>query len=50
MHSAAEIRERWTYLRDLLIEQLKRLEDGLLQVHAGDLSVSPAATSEVATP
>jgi hypothetical protein len=43
METPAEIRERWRYLRDLLIEQLGRFESGLLQLHAHDVNVSPGA-------
>jgi hypothetical protein len=41
METPAEIRERWRYLRDLLIEQLSRFESGLLQLHSSDVNVSP---------
>lgn len=41
METSAEIRERWRYLRDLLIEQLGRFESGLLQLHAHEVNVSP---------
>jgi len=41
METPVEIRERWRYLRDLLIEQLSRFESGLLQLHSDDVDVSP---------
>jgi len=41
MQTPSEIRERWRYLRDLLIEQLSRFESGLLQLHSDDVNVSP---------
>jgi len=41
METPVEIRERWRYLRDLLIEQLSRFESGLLQLHSDDVNVSP---------
>ncbi|MBS0295582.1 MAG: hypothetical protein JSR45_04665 [Proteobacteria bacterium] len=43
METQAEIRERWTYLRDLLISQLERFESGAMQIHAAGLDVSPDA-------
>jgi hypothetical protein len=43
METPAEIRERWRYLRDLLIDQLSRFETGLLQMHASDENISAAA-------
>ena len=43
METPAEIRERWRYLRDLLIDQLERFETGVLQLHAQDLDVSAGA-------
>lgn len=36
METPAEIRERWSHLRGLLIEQLDRLETGALRVHTRD--------------
>lgn len=41
METPVEIRERWRYLRDLLIAQLSRFESGLLQLHSDDVDVSP---------
>ncbi len=43
METPAEIRERWRYLRDLLIDQLGRFEGGTLQIHSNDEDVSAAA-------
>lgn len=43
METPAEIRERWRYLRDLLIEQLGRFEAGTLQMHSADVNVSASA-------
>jgi hypothetical protein len=43
METQAEIRERWRYLRDLLIEQLSRFESGVMQLHASDVNVSAGA-------
>ena len=43
METPAEIRERWRYLRDLLIDQLARFESGALQMHSSDANVSAAA-------
>ena len=43
METPAEIRERWRYLRDLLVDQLGRFETGLLTLHAGDQDGSATA-------
>jgi hypothetical protein len=43
METQAEIRERWRYLRDLLITQLDRFESGSLQMHSGGDDVSAGA-------
>ena len=43
METPAEIRERWTYLRDLLITQLERFESGAMQMHSADQDVSAGA-------
>lgn len=43
METPAEIRERWRYLRDLLIAQLDRFESGAMQMHSGDEDVSAGA-------
>ena len=43
METPAEIRARWSYLRDLLVEQLGRFEAGTLQMHAGGENVSDGA-------
>ena len=40
METPQEIRERWRYLRALLIEQLDRFETGALKLHANDHDVS----------
>jgi hypothetical protein len=47
METQAEIRDRWRYLRDLLIEQLGRFESGALQLHSEDENVSGAAISKL---
>jgi hypothetical protein len=43
METQAEIRDRWRYLRDLLLAQLERFESGTMQMHSGDENVSPGA-------
>jgi len=43
METPAEVRERWRYLRELLIEQLGRFEDGVLRMHSNEVDVSAAA-------
>lgn len=43
METPAEIRERWRYLRDLLIQQLDRFERGTMQMHSAGENVSPDA-------
>lgn len=43
MESPAEIRERWCYLRDLLLQQLQRFETGAMQMHSEGIDVSPRA-------
>ena len=43
METPTEIRERWRYLRDLLIDQLSRFETGVMQLHANDKNVSAGA-------
>jgi hypothetical protein len=40
METPTKIRERWQYLRDLLIEQLSRFESGALQLHSDNENVS----------
>jgi hypothetical protein len=47
METPTEIRERWQYLRDLLIEQLGRFENGVLQLHVDNENVSPAAIAKL---
>lgn len=47
METPEEIRTRWRYLRDLLIEQLGRFESGGLQMHTGDENVSAAAIARI---
>jgi hypothetical protein len=41
METSAEIRERWRYLRELLIDQLGRFESGVMQMHSAGVDVSP---------
>lgn len=43
METPAEIRERWRYLRDLLIEQLGRFETGAMHLHSAGVDISPEA-------
>ena len=43
METPSEIRERWRYLRDLLIEQLGRFESGAMQMHSDEENVSSGA-------
>lgn len=40
METNEEIRVRWRYLRDLLIEQLGRFEAGAMQMHTQGVNVS----------
>jgi hypothetical protein len=47
METPAEIRERWRYLRDLLIDQLSRFESGALRLHANDVDVSANAIAKL---
>lgn len=43
METPEEIRIRWRYLRDLLIEQLGHFESGVVQMHEAGLNVSSDA-------
>lgn len=43
METPTEIRERWRYLRDLLIEQLGRFESGAMRLHQAGTDISPDA-------
>lgn len=43
METPEELRVRWRYLRDLLIEQLGRFESGGLQMHQAGVNVSTDA-------
>jgi hypothetical protein len=47
METPEEIRVRWRYLRDLLINQLGRFEDGAMQMHAGGENTSPDVISHL---
>ncbi len=47
MESHSEVVKRWRYLRDLLIDQLARFEDGAMKMHSGDLDVSPGAITKL---
>jgi hypothetical protein len=40
METPAEIRARWSYLRDLLIDQLGHFETGVMQMHTAGVDVS----------
>jgi len=41
METPEEIRVRWRYLRDLLMDQLGRFESGAMQMRTAGLDVSP---------
>ncbi len=43
METPAEIRDRWRYLRDLLMTQLERFESGAMQMHSDEENVSAGA-------
>jgi hypothetical protein len=43
METPAEIRQRWSYLRGLLIEQLSRIEDGTYQIMSDKKDVGAEA-------
>jgi len=43
METPEEIRVRWRYLRDLLIEQLTSFESGAFQMHEAGVNVSTDA-------
>ena len=43
MESPADIRERWRYLRDLMISQLDRFESGSMQMLSDEENVSAGA-------
>jgi hypothetical protein len=47
METPAEIRTRWSYLRDLLIEQLERFESGAYKILSDDVDVSAAAITRL---
>ena len=47
METPTEIRERWMYLRDLLIDQLSRFEGGTLHIHSNEEDVSAAAIGKL---
>lgn len=47
METPSDIRNRWIYLRDLLLEQLARFETGSLQIHADGENVSPDAITRL---
>jgi hypothetical protein len=47
METPAEIRERWAYLRDLLIEQLASFESGALRMTTGDEDISLSAIAKL---
>ena len=47
MESPTQIRERWQYLRDLLVEQLERFESGAMQMHADEKNVSLGAITMI---
>jgi hypothetical protein len=43
METPTQIRERWRYLRDLLMVQLDRFEAGTMQMHSDGENVSAGA-------
>lgn len=43
METPAEVRHRWSYLRDLLIEQLGRFESGAYKILADNVDVGADA-------
>jgi hypothetical protein len=43
MDTPAEVRDRWRYLRDLLIDQLERFETGAMHLHSAGVDISPEA-------
>ncbi len=47
METPAEIRQRWRYLRDLLLDQLDRFETGALQLHSNDENLSASAIAKL---
>lgn len=47
METPEEIRTRWRYLRDLLIEQLSRFESGALQMHTAGENISADAIAKL---
>jgi len=47
METPAEIRQRWSYLRDLLIEQLGRFESGTYKILADNVDVSAEAVGKL---
>ena len=47
METPAEIRERWAYLRDLLIDQLARFESGALRMTTAGDDVSAGAIAKL---
>lgn len=47
METPAEIRSRWSYLRDLLIEQLGRFESGEYRILAADVDISAGAIARL---
>jgi len=47
METNAEIVQRWRYLRDLLIDQLARFEDGAMKMHSGGVDVSSGAIAKL---
>lgn len=47
METPAEVRQRWSYLRDLLIEQLGRFESGTYKILADNVDVSAEAVGKL---
>jgi hypothetical protein len=47
VETPVEIRARWRYLRELLMQQLGRFESGVLQMHANELDVTEDAIAKL---
>jgi hypothetical protein len=45
MDTPEEVRVKWRYLRDLLIDQLSRFESGAMQMHSAGENTSAGAIS-----
>lgn len=47
METEAQIRQRWGYLRELMLEQLGRFETGALRLRADGVDVSADAVAKL---